>query len=91
MPYHKAMANPIALAAQIVGGQAALARAIAVSAPTVNQWVSGRRRVPMDRCPKIESLTGGKVRCDELRPDIAWDVFRAGIEQKPAAETQGAV
>ena len=34
----------IKAAAQILGGQAALARALNVKPPTVNQWANGERR-----------------------------------------------
>lgn len=53
-----------------------MARILGVKAPTVNEWVKGHARVPPARCPQIERATGGAVRCEELRPDVAWDVLR---------------
>ncbi|AJE99619.1 transcriptional regulator [Pandoraea apista] len=63
-------------ACRIVGGQAVLARLLGVSPPTVNQWVSGARQVPAERCPAIEKATGGAVTCEELRPDVDWAYLR---------------
>ena len=56
-------------ASTAVGGQASLARIVGVSAPTVNQWATGKRPVPLDRCVAIEKATGGVVTRRELRPD----------------------
>lgn len=56
------------------GTQAALAAALEVAQPTISEWLSGRRKVPLARCPQIEGLTG--VLCEDLRPDVAWHVLR---------------
>ena len=61
----------------MVGGQAAMARALGVKPPTVNQWIKADRPVPAERCPDIESLTGGVIRCERLRPDVNWIYLRA--------------
>lgn len=55
---------------------ARLAEAIDVSPQSVSFWREGERRVPADKCPLIERVTGGAVTCEELRPDVAWDVLR---------------
>lgn len=47
----------------------ALAAHLGVSQPTVSDWATGKKRVPLDRCPYIEQFTGGAVSCEELRPD----------------------
>ncbi|MGV3727754.1 Cro/CI family transcriptional regulator [Hydrogenophaga sp.] len=65
------------------GAQARLAKALDVPAPLLSQWKTGERRVPAERCPLIERATGGKVRCEDLRPDVAWDVLR--LQTEPAA------
>lgn len=78
------MSNPILKAAEILGGQARLARAMGVQPPTVNQWVKGDRPIPAERCPQIEQLTKGGVKCEELRPDVNWAVLR----DKPARKTK---
>ena len=36
------------------------------------QCLTGRRLLPPDRCPGIESATGGLVTCETLRPDVHW-------------------
>lgn len=70
------------------GGVAArLAAHFEVSDQTVSWWRKGERDgrpvvFPAEHCPVCERLTSGKVRCEELRPDVAWDVLRmqAGAE-----------
>lgn len=75
------MSHPIDRAATILGSQSAMASALGVSKSAVGQWKEPGRRVPAEHCPVIERLTGGCVRCEDLRPDIEWGVLR----------TQGAV
>lgn len=55
------------------GGISALATKIGVSASAPSMW-KARKRVPAEYCPAIERETG--VRCEDLRPDVAWDVLR---------------
>ncbi len=54
-----------------------LANGLGVTPGAISQWISGLRSVPAERCPDIERLTHGAVRCEELRPDIPWGVLRA--------------
>lgn len=61
--------NQIQVACKSVGGQASLARAIGVSPAVVNQWVSGVRPVPVERCVAIERATHSAVTRRDLRPD----------------------
>jgi DNA-binding transcriptional regulator YdaS (Cro superfamily) len=85
--------HPIDLAAEIVGSQTALAAALGVSKGAVPQWKDEGRRVPAEHCPTIERLTGGKVRCEDLRPDIDWAVLRgpsAAAVEATATTTNGA-
>ena len=56
-------------AAEIVGSQAALARAIGVASPTVNQFVKKVRPVPEKVAVAIKSATSGEVHRRDLRPD----------------------
>lgn len=61
--------TPIERACEAVKGQAKLARLIGVSPANVNQWVTGNRPVPIERCVAIERATGGAVTRKDLRPD----------------------
>lgn len=63
-------------AVEIKGGVTALAKALGLkSHAVIQQWRINQ--VPAERCPAIEEVTGGKVRCEDLRPDVRWDVLRA--------------
>lgn len=75
--------HPVEKAAGIVGSQAALAAALNVTKAAVSQWKDEDRKVPAEHCPAIERLTNGKVRCEDLRPDIEWSVLRTA--KKPHA------
>lgn len=58
-----------------LGGITSMARALNLrSHAVVHQW--RLTRVPAEHCPAIERVTNGLVRCEELRPDVAWDVLR---------------
>lgn len=59
-----------------VGGITALSKLLGISPPSVHQWFSGSRRVPVERCIQIESATHGAVRAEDLRPDVPWHVIR---------------
>lgn len=65
-----------AAVAHFKGNATALAAAIDVSPQLISFMRKGERRVPADKCPAIEKATAGTVRCEELRPDVAWDVLR---------------
>lgn len=70
-------------AAEIVGGQAALAAAIGMEdRRRVWPWFNTDRQVPAEHCPAIEKATNGQVRCEELRPDVAWSVLRGNAAPK---------
>lgn len=78
------------------GAQARLAKALEIPAPLLSAWASENpdthRQVPAERCPLIERATDGVVRCEDLRPDVAWDVLRlqAGVEPTPEPATPAA-
>jgi DNA-binding transcriptional regulator YdaS (Cro superfamily) len=72
--------SPIQKAAEIVGGQAKLARDLSASPAFVNQWVQGVRNVPAKYCANIEVLTDGKVTRKDLRPDD-WQLFWPELEK----------
>ena len=58
------------------GSAAALAKAIGASKSGVCLWRSGKRQVPIERCLPIERATGGRVRAEDLRPDVDWSRAR---------------
>ena len=65
-----------------LGSGAALASAIGRSPQFVSQLLKGDRDVPADLCPVIEEATrsaGQAVVCEELRPDVRWDVLRQKV------------
>jgi len=71
-----ALMEPLKHAISIAGSQAALATAIGVKQQHVWNWLNRPGGVPAEHCPAIERATSGLVRCEELRPDVAWDVLR---------------
>lgn len=73
------MSEALDRAIDLRGGQAALARELGVSIQVVGNWRV--RGVPVERCPDIERVTAGKVRCEELRPQVAWSVLRGTRRQ----------
>lgn len=76
--------NAVSMACDFVGGPKRLADSLGVSPPTVHQWINGERRVPAERCLSIERVTKGKVRCEDLRPDVDWAVLRKPVEEDAA-------
>ena len=56
-------------ACELMGGQSALARACGVTPQAVQSWVA-TGRCPARRAAEIERATWGKVRCEQLRPDL---------------------
>lgn len=56
-------------ACDLLGGQSALARLCGVTQQAVHQWVV-TGKCPAKRAVEIERATWGKVRCEQLRPDL---------------------
>ena len=78
------MSIAIRKAVDLVGGNSKLSKLLSVRPPTVSQWISGVRQVPIERCIQIEDVTKGQVRCEDLRPDINWAVLRQTPQDKAA-------
>jgi len=58
------------------GSMSALARALNLSGyQVVQQWVANGR-VPAEHCVRIEELTSGAIRCEELNDRVKWCVVR---------------
>lgn len=74
--------NALERAIEKVGGVSALATAIGVAQSAPSMWKK-RGNVPAEHCPAIERATSGDVRCEDLRPDVAWGVLRSE-DQKAA-------
>ena len=68
--------------------QSELAKLIGFAPSFVNQWVSGKRPIPVVACVAIERVTGGKVTRQELRPDDWMDIWP---ELVPAQEATNAL
>lgn len=51
-------------------GSAELARRLGCSKQLVSFWRTGRQRVKAERAVEIELVTEGRIRREELRPDI---------------------
>lgn len=71
------------------GRQASLADQLGLRQPQVADWISGKKRVPLDHCPFIQAFTAGEVRCEDLRPDAA--EYFALIRAQAAGVVQPAV
>ena len=72
------------------GSASALCEAIKGHSSDVSDWATGKKQVPAERCPQIEAATKGMVRCEDLRPDVAWGVLRGNTAQAPASIAQAA-
>ncbi len=63
-----------------------LAAQVGIAPAQLSQWRTGARRVPAERCPDIERITGRLVTCEEMRPDVDWAYLRQPcIQQESAA------
>lgn len=73
--------SPLNTVIAIVGSMQALAKHLGVTKGAVGQWKLPGRRVPAEHCPAIEKLVEGKVRCEDLRPDVDWAYLRGTAKQ----------
>lgn len=53
-----------------------LATALGVTKGAAGQWKLPGRRIPAEYCPTIEKMIDGKVRCEQMRPDVEWAYLR---------------
>lgn len=70
------MSNFLQKAVDILGGISATARALGVTPQAVRFWLAGDRKLPAERALDLERLTAGRVRVEQLRPDVDWSVVR---------------
>jgi DNA-binding transcriptional regulator YdaS (Cro superfamily) len=61
----------------LTGNVSKLAAALGVTPQAVCFWRDGLRVIRADLCPRIERMTDGAVRCEDLRPDVDWAYLRA--------------
>lgn len=94
--------HPILRACQAAGcTQAELAKRLKVSPSNVNQWVTNRRPIPIDKCYAIEKATDYQVMRWDLYPDkwhLIWPELRMHkrapafpVEQDPTPEAEQGV
>lgn len=62
--------SPLERAIDIVGSQAALAKALGVKPQHIWNWINRDKKVPAEQVLLIEAATRGEVKRHELRPDI---------------------
>ncbi|ENW81333.1 hypothetical protein F909_02624 [Acinetobacter sp. ANC 3929] len=62
-------------AIKIAGSKSALARGIEITPWALSKW--NFEKIPEDRCLPIEKFTNGRVKAEELRPDINWLYVRS--------------
>ena len=82
--------TPIQIAIAAIGNASRLAKAIHVPVQSVHFWRDGKRRIPADYCPRIEEVTAGAVRCEDLRPDVRWGVLRGRASARAKAAQKDA-
>ncbi|MDQ2822060.1 MAG: helix-turn-helix domain-containing protein [Pseudomonadota bacterium] len=67
------------------GSLSGVARALDLSGyQVVQQWVAASR-VPAEHCTRIEELTQGEIRCEELNDRVNWSVLRQPVSASPAS------
>jgi DNA-binding transcriptional regulator YdaS (Cro superfamily) len=81
--------EPLANAVEILGGQAALARAIGKRQQHVYNWLRKPSSLPETVAIEIERLTERKVTVEQLLPDVPWHVIR-GTPSDPAEQEDSA-
>lgn len=55
----------------LAGGPANVARHCGVTSQAVSQWMSSGH-IPVERVAGLEAASGGKVRAEDVRPDVHW-------------------
>jgi DNA-binding transcriptional regulator YdaS (Cro superfamily) len=64
--------------------QMEFARQLGVTQGTVGFWLHNKPPT-IERAIQIERITGRKVTCEELRPDVDWAYLRNSTQTKEAA------
>lgn len=74
--------NAISQAIQGAGGPAKVARECGVSVQAVCFWRDSRRALPAEHCITLEKMNDGRVRCEEMLPDVDWAYLRTTSAQE---------
>ena len=62
--------KPLLKIVKEVGSVSELAKRIGVTQPCVSHWLSGIRKIPATKVKLLVELSNGKVREEDLRPDV---------------------
>lgn len=74
-------------AIQGAGGPAKVAAELGVTVQAVCFWRDGSRKLPAEHCPVLERMNGGRIRCEQLRPDVDWAYIRqTAASNEPATQ-----
>lgn len=57
--------------------QSAFAEKLGVSQGLIYQWLAEKRPVAAEQCPRIEMLTNGEIRCEDLNDRVDWAFIRS--------------
>lgn len=68
--------NAISKAIEIVGSQEQLAKAVDLTQAAISQYATGLKRPSAEVAIRIEAATKGRVRVEDIRPDVPWHVIR---------------
>lgn len=69
------------------GSLSAMARALGLSSYQVIQAWKAAGRVPAEHCPRIERLSEGAVRCEDLNDRVDWAYVRSSPTESPDIDT----
>jgi DNA-binding transcriptional regulator YdaS (Cro superfamily) len=72
--------NAISRAIECLGSQDQLAKAVDLTQAAISQYVKGSKRPSAEVAIRIEAATQGKVRAEDVRPDVPWHVIRGKSE-----------
>ena len=68
--------NAVARAIDCLGTQEKLAKAIDLTKAAISQYATGLKRPSAEVAIRIEAATRGRVRVEDIRPDVPWHVIR---------------
>lgn len=68
--------NAITRAIEHFGSQEKLAKALNVTQGAISQYASGQKRPSAEIAIRLEEITSGEMKAEDLRPDVPWHVIR---------------